>query len=927
MPTDVMPTGVMPTKMTALEQAGSVTTTARDLERLASTRDPAVRERVAANPNIGLATLERLSVRFAGAVLKNPLLDLLGLENANWVAQLSEFARLALLRHPACPTAWLEVATLNNNTRDALAALQNPTCPPDLLERVTDPITLETAKLHLNWNATLETPFEQMICDAAASLERDSEALKDAAAVRILPAWMLGVLSQSDDLELALLAAHHADSDAATLERLAFHVDPDVRSAVLERELPLELRGLIERISGDSALLNSDVGRLLPTEHGRWLIAGRGCGAQLEGLVTDADWRVRQAVAQNPTLEPHDLATLAGDLDKDVRGAVASHARTSKSVLARLLLDDHEEVRSAARSNDAAPPALRASLRKLETLDPSLSIEALERLARRDEGLALLAVQHPNATPTLLRSLGNHEAWKVRQAVAQNQMATLETLQSLASDHDYDVRAAVAVGLNATPALLEGFSRDAHPLVRSAVALNTRSALALLERLSSDGESDVRQAVAVSLHCSPVILETLSSDPQDGVRRAVALNPRCPPAILERLSVDADAELRAIVADHPHATRSCAIGLFGTDFEWKKLYQRVKSGGDVLESDLRFLAGLNEFALSLALLHPNCPSDVLERFVRDEDWKLRQRAAGHPKTIARMLEELAADGDYDVRAAVAQHAATPSSTLLTLSRDDQGAVRKAIATRTDLEPLVIQVLAWDEDDEVLSALGQSSSLRELAQLGQPLDSSALAQLLEIGTPLALRLCASNPAVDSAILHTLSSSSDWRVRLAVARQPACDADTLEVLCTDADADVRRAIAINPSTSAALLTRLLRDGDRSVQRAALSNRHLPLEELMTERSAVLTRNLTLKGLNRLIALEHPELPRTEFTKTRNLHALPWLERLALTRNASTPKPALEVLSQDANRFVRMMAQMRLEKPSETMLKPVALEVNRD
>ena len=913
--------------MTPLEQASLSSTSARDLERLASTRDASVRERVAANPNIGLATFERLSVRFAGAVLTNPLLDLLGLENANWVAQLSEFARTALLRHPACPTAWLEVAALNDNTRDALAALQNPVCPPDLLERVTDPATLETAKLHVNWGAILETRFEQIVRDAAASLERDSEALKDAAAVRMLPAWMLSVLGQSDDLELALLAARHPDSAADGLEHLAFHIDPDVRNAVLERELPLELRGLIERVGGDKPLEDADVRRLLLTEHGRWLIAGRGCGAQLEGLVTDTDWRVRQAVAQNPTLEPHDLTTLAGDLDKDVRCAVASHARTPKSVLARLLLDDHEEVRSAARGNDAAPPALRTGLRKLETRDPSLSIKALERLARRDEGLALLAVQHPNVTSALLRSLGNHEAWKVRQAVAQNRLATLETLQSLASDHDYDVRAAVAIGLNATPALLEGFSRDAHPLVRSAVALNARSPMALLERLAGDGESDVRQAVAVSPHCSPAIFETLSSDPQDGVRRAVALNLFCPPATLERLSADGDAEVRAVVADHPHATRGCAIGLFGSDFAWQGLYQRVKSGGDVLESDLRFMSTLNEFALSLALLHPNCPTDVLERFVRDDDWKLRQRVAEHPKATAGQLEELAADGDYDVRTAVAQHASAPRGTLLALSRDDQGAVRKAVASRTDLEPQITETLAWDEDDEVLSALGRTSELRELAQLGQPLEPNALAQLVTIGTPLALRLCASNPAADSATLRELCASSDWHVRLAVARQPACDANTLEVLCADSDTDVRRAIAGNPSTSAGLLTRLLRDDDRSVQRAALGNRNLPLEELLTQRRAVLTRNLTLKGLNRLIALEQPDLPRTEFTKTRNLHALPWLERLALTRNASTPKPALEVLSGDANRFVRMMALIRLEKLSETTLESAALEVNRD
>ena len=910
--------------MTSLEQATDPSTSARDLERLSANRDVAVRQRVAGNPNVGLATLERLSVRFAGAVLENPLIDLLGLENANWVAELRDFARHGLLRHPNCPRMWLEGA-LQSEGSAALAALQNPACPPALLEAVTDPEMLEVARLHVNHATPLEGTLEQMVRQAAATLERDAEALKDAAAARMLPMWMLGALSLSDDLELALLAARHADTPADGLEHLAFHADTDVRDAVLGRDLPLELRALLERVNGQDLLEAADVQRVLPAAHGRWLIAGRGAGVVLEALVTDSDWRVRQAVAQNPLVEPQMLAQLSHDLDKDVRCAVAGHTRTPKSVLARLLLDDHEEVRASARGNEAAPLALRASLNKLEAGDPSLSSAALERLARRDEGLAVLVVRHPKVTGALLRALSAHEAWKVRQAVAQSQSATLETLQALSSDHDYDVRATVALHARTTAAMLEMFSRDPHPLVRSAVALNAHSATTLLERLSTDSDSDVRQAVAVSTG-SAALLETLSSDAQDGVRRAVALNPRCPARLLERLSADSDSEVRRAVADHPRATRGCAFGIFGADFDWQDLYRRV-TAGDVLEPELRFLAGLNEFALSLALAHASCPADVLEPLATNEDWKLRQRVAQHPRTPAATLEVLGVDGDYDVRTAVAAHIATPHATLLTLSRDDQGAVRKAVAARTDLEPAVIERLEWDEDDEVLSALGQtwqSSSLRESAQNHQPLESGALARLIRIGTPLALRLCAGNPAVDRASLRELCASSDWQVRLAVARQAACDAETLEVLCTDADADVRRAVAGNPSAAAGLLTRLLRDDNKDVQRAALDNRNLPLEALLTRRKAVLTRNLTLKGLNRLIALEHPELPRSEFRKIRNLHALIWLERLALTRNPSTPQATLELLAGDANRCVRMIARIRLEKLRADSLESAALEV---
>ncbi|NJK43286.1 MAG: hypothetical protein HC933_02625 [Pleurocapsa sp. SU_196_0] len=90
-----------------LERARSAATSPRDLERLETHRDARVRVVVAGNPNVPLGTLQRLSVRHASAVLRNPVLDLLTLENPNWLSELPDFARLALLRDPHCPSAWL----------------------------------------------------------------------------------------------------------------------------------------------------------------------------------------------------------------------------------------------------------------------------------------------------------------------------------------------------------------------------------------------------------------------------------------------------------------------------------------------------------------------------------------------------------------------------------------------------------------------------------------------------------------------------------------------------------------------------------------------------------------------------------------------------------------------------------------------------
>jgi hypothetical protein len=902
--------------MTPLERASDPSTPPGELAPLALSRDPAVRERVAENPNTALEVLQRLAVRHAGAVLGNPILDFLGLEDADWLRALPVWARAALLRDPACPLSWLRAALAEGAAlEDALAALQNPDCPGEVVRALIggELAVVEAARLHANNAPVPQDSLEARRSSAALHLERDVELLKDAGAVGLLPAWALEVCARSEDLELALLAARHPLSDAATVEHLAFHGDADVRAAVGARgDLSADLRALLERTS--TAVDDADAARLLPHPHGRFLVARSATSPDLLRQVAgDSDWRVRQTSAQNANLEPRELNALALDVDKDVRAAVAANPRTGRSALARLMLDGDADVRAAARKNEHAPRALVNSLQKLELNDPTLSAMALERLAWRDPDLAQLAVAHGNATPALLRALSAHADWRVRQAVARHPHSETNVLEVLAQDGDYDVRAAVALHPRTTARWLEAASRDVHPLVRSAVALAAHSPVALLERLAADTEADVRQAVAVNPRTPLITLETLASDAQEGVRRAVALNPRATAALLERLSGDAERTVREVVADHENALESCALGLFGAAFQWRDLYGRVRAGGDVLERELRFLAGLNDFALTLALEHSRCPENVLRERATADDWQVRLRVARHPNAAPDLLGALALDGDHDVRRAVAANPRSPHGALRALQSDADTEVRLTLAARTDLGPEVIARLSWDEDEGVRAALrargADADALRERAKR-EALEPDVLGGLVATGAPWALRVAAANRGASAEVLRALGPYEDWRVRAEVALNARSDHETLEVLVTDHDPDVRRAVALNSATPPPLLERLARDSDQNVVRAALQHSRLEPALVAARRAAVLRRSLSARGLNRVLALAHPDLPRTEFTKRRNLHALAWLERLALATNQAAPRAALEVLSRDANQLVRRVARQRLE-----------------
>lgn len=84
----------------------------------------------------------------------------------------------------------------------------------------------------------------------------------------------------------------------------------------------------------------------------------------LETLTTDADDKVREAVADNPKTPAKSLEMLAGDSISSVRMAVASNANTPAAKLEKLATDTVNYVRWSVANNEYTPPATLKNLTK-----------------------------------------------------------------------------------------------------------------------------------------------------------------------------------------------------------------------------------------------------------------------------------------------------------------------------------------------------------------------------------------------------------------------------------------------------------------------------------------------------------------------------------------------------------------------------------
>ncbi|MEM9420029.1 MAG: hypothetical protein AAGA25_13400 [Planctomycetota bacterium] len=508
------------------------------------------------------------------------------------------------------------------------------------------------------------------------------------------------------------------------------------------------------------------------------------------------------------------------------RQALASSPDTPPDVLAILAADGNLHVRRAAAKNPSTPSATLQLLgRAGATPDlmgfggsvDALSIQEIGELVGLGEWGRLLAAQHADADPDMLRNLAESGGTALRHTVATHPACPAEVLGALCGDVDPAVRQAAAAhpnvpsetvamlgaagsrtdlsgwldevpageidtaGLIAAgsygkqlaarhprvdPDTLAELAQDTDWRVRAAVAENPAAAGGLLEALAGLDVFETRQRVAGHPQTPAATLEQLAQEPDIRIRVEVARNTGTPSPLLRKLALDGSSAVREFVSAHPALTQA--------DRDWltaagttPDLQQFIEPDSTLDESSLEELAAAGGWGQRLAARHPATPTRILAVLITSGDPMLRDVALRHPACPLGLIDLLVAAGSSD---------------------DLQGFERGA----------------------------------------RSLPVESIDQLIKLG-PWARRLAARQRSASDNQLEALSQDEDMAVRVAVAKNPATPVGVADAMVHDVAHDVRWALVNRADVSAEALGELLHDAIPAIRLAAVANPTLPPSSL--------------------------------------------------------------------------------------------------
>lgn len=386
----------MEPERTLLQEAEDPRTPPRRLHEVVNlSRGDEVRLAVAVHPNAPPALLGMLARWHPEAVLRNPALPLVLLEDPGWADKLLPETALTMLRAEGAPLFLLS----------AFAGRPGPVG--------------QAARLHIGLAGECGEDWEgearEALWEAAGLPEKEGPFPARLLSLDLIAAWLL-----------APLAAH---GDAA------------VRRAVARRpKTPQDLLALLRRAGStsdlggaapaDPALPATDLAWL--ARGGRWakLLAARHPNtppAALEALGREDDEALSRHLVRNPAAPAALRESLAVSLGPVFRRASARDPETPPGALARLAADDIRDVRWMAARNPHTPPDALAAL-------------AEDADARVRQGVGRNAA----APPALLAALAGDPVRWVRLAAARHPDTPPAALADLAGDADEEVRLSVA---------------------------------------------------------------------------------------------------------------------------------------------------------------------------------------------------------------------------------------------------------------------------------------------------------------------------------------------------------------------------------------------------------------------------------------------------------------------------------------------------
>ena len=309
-------------------------------------------------------------------------------------------------------------------------------------------------------------------------------------------------------------------------------------------------------------------------------------------------------------------------------------------------------------------------------------------------------------------------------------------------------------------------------------AANAAQPPAVSLRLAAHPSSHIREAAATAGR-SRAALAVAAADRDLHVQLAAIANRFCPPTAVAAAARKPFLYASAAVLN-PAVTAATADMLARSPSE--ELRRMVASNPGCSPETLEMLCGPGEWRLAqaAALANPNCPPGLIRRFAISES-DLRAAVASNPNCSSGVLDALSRDADIDVRAAVSANSACGAEVAWRLSAD------------------------------------RDPRVRGLAVANACFPSEAMPGALERGAsgPGMLRNPGCPPHLFSAIL------ARWESRSQAAEHPAAPAEMLAEFTTSNDYRLRTAAARNPGCPRAAVARAAFDTASQVRFAALCN----------------------------------------------------------------------------------------------------------
>jgi len=361
-------------------QAQNENTSPEILAKLAISKDKEIRRCIAGNPNTPVKTLEKLGAEFPGAIVNNPLFDLLLLENPesrfiilslarSSTTSIEKLAKLANHQNILVRQAVVRNAKTTGNIIDSIfknkmlrlsnkAFLENKNTRDDILEKsdcvraaiaMREGISEEMAvalandssiyvRHRLVCNPNVPVKVIELLSKDIDSISKDGNSSVQIEIIKNvdLSPKLFANLASSSTAKVRIEVARHTKVPLLVLERLKTDEDKYVRVEVANN--PNISLAIMEYLAKDS--INSK-----PTSiSGRF---SRGSKYRFGGG-TDYHHQVRIAIAQRKDISEKAAFILSKDHLRQVRQVLAQNANVPLNIIMTLCDDNNQKVQDEA---------------------------------------------------------------------------------------------------------------------------------------------------------------------------------------------------------------------------------------------------------------------------------------------------------------------------------------------------------------------------------------------------------------------------------------------------------------------------------------------------------------------------------------------------------------------------------------------------